>query len=141
MREIPLYLYLVLLVACGDDDGTTDAAVDSSLEDRRDGNASDGRDDALPDAMPDSMSMSDADAMSMMDAEPPQPGCEDLQSNGTFTSCDACDSTGRGCDEIDAPSGSGNVCDCEMDSDCPCGLHCGSIMIGPGINVSDVCVR
>jgi hypothetical protein len=64
------------------------------------------------------------------------PGCARANRNGFFPDCTPC---GADCDTIDDGSGSSKACGCS--GGCPCGLHCGSYQIAPGVFVSDICVR
>jgi hypothetical protein len=76
------------------------------------------------------------DAAPLVDADP---ACASVNSVGGFPDCTVCTAAGAGCDEIDVNGQSSKVCDCS--GSCPCGLHCGSIEIAPGVTVSDVCTR
>jgi hypothetical protein len=64
------------------------------------------------------------------------PACATATAHGFFRDCSLC---GADCDTIDDGSGSYKACGCT--SGCPCGLHCGSYQIAPGVTVSDICVR
>jgi len=76
------------------------------------------------------------DAAPQPDADPL---CANVNSYGGFPDCSACTAAGTGCDTIDKNGSQSKVCDCT--GSCPCGLHCGSIEIAPGVVVSDVCTR
>jgi hypothetical protein len=64
------------------------------------------------------------------------PACAKATSRGFFPDCSLC---GANCDTIDDGTSSYKACGCS--SGCPCGLHCGSYQIAPGVTVSDICVR
>src|SRR5262249_12530145 len=64
------------------------------------------------------------------------PGCARANRNGFFPDCSLC---GTDCDTIDDGTGTYSACGCS--SGCPCGLHCGSYQIAPGVVVGGICVR
>jgi hypothetical protein len=76
------------------------------------------------------------DAAPQVDADPQ---CSQVDSRGGFPDCTVCEAGGNGCDTVDVNGQSSRFCDCS--ASCPCGLRCGQIEIGPGVVVSDICVR
>jgi hypothetical protein len=66
----------------------------------------------------------------------PDPACAKANARGFFPDCSLC---GTDCDTINDGSGSYRACGCS--SGCPCGLHCGSYQIAPGVVVNDICIR
>lgn len=76
------------------------------------------------------------DAAPTIDANP---ACAAANSYGGFPDCTVCTAAGTGCDTIDVNGQTSKVCDCS--GVCPCGFHCGSIEIAPGIFTDNECIR
>jgi hypothetical protein len=73
-----------------------------------------------------------------IEAPPADPLCATVDTKGLFGSCAACPSD---CDTVDVSGRRRYACGCTGTSTCPCGLHCGSLQIAPGVGISGVCVR